>query len=182
MVGACQTRSSPSRRASILGLPGSRSTRRRLPIQTTYSSTIRSFSRKRPGRDPSPAVPRSGRRTYTFESTASKRRVPDPHPVLIAAPPHAVAPWLELGFDIHFYLDWRNKPSTDASYPRVRGAYGYHDDHPIARQRFWSTAEYLADRCAALVGLVPGVTTFYVNHHFLCRCLDDGFNWSDQLH
>jgi glycerophosphoryl diester phosphodiesterase len=95
---------------------------------------------------------------------------------------HAVASWIELGFDIHFYLDWRNKPSTDASYPRIRGAYGYADDHPIARQRFWPTAEYLADRCAALVGLVAGVTTFYVNHRFLCRSLDDGFNWSDQLH
>jgi glycerophosphoryl diester phosphodiesterase len=94
----------------------------------------------------------------------------------------AVVPRLELGFDIHFYLESRATPPSGDSHPRLLGAYGYYDDHPIARRQVWPVAEYLADRCAALVGLVPGVTTFYVNHHFLCRSLDDGFNWAKALH
>jgi glycerophosphoryl diester phosphodiesterase len=95
---------------------------------------------------------------------------------------HAIAPWLERGFDVHFYLDLRREPPSGDAYPRYPGVYGYYDDHPIARRRIWPVAEYLADRCAALIGLVPGVTTFYVNHHFLCRSLDDGFNWAESLH
>jgi glycerophosphoryl diester phosphodiesterase len=94
----------------------------------------------------------------------------------------SVAPLLELGFDIHFYLDLRPEGSTEPSPPQIRGAYGYYDDHPIARHHFWPTADYLADRCAAFVGLVPGATTFYINHHFLVRSLDDGFNWASDLH
>jgi glycerophosphoryl diester phosphodiesterase len=95
---------------------------------------------------------------------------------------HGIAPWLELGFDVHFYLDLRREHPADESSPRSRGAYGYDDDHPIAQRRVWPVGEYLADRCAALIGLVPEVTTFYVNHHFLCRSLDDGFNWAEPLH
>ncbi len=96
----------------------------------------------------------------------------------------ALAPWLELGLDVHFYLDWRSRSSGSESTtpPRARGAYGYWDDHPIAQHRIWPTTEYLADRCQALIGLVPGVTTFYINHRFLAQCLDDGFNWADALH
>ncbi len=97
---------------------------------------------------------------------------------------HALAPWLDLGLDIHFYLDWY--PAGEApdprAYPRTKSAYGYWDDHPIASQRFWPTAEYLADRCQALIGLVPGVSTFYVSHRFLCQSLADGLNWADLLH
>ncbi len=96
----------------------------------------------------------------------------------------ALAPWLDLGLDIHFYLDWHaSGESVDPrAYPRRCGAYGYWDDHPLATQRFWTTAEYLADRCGMLVGLVPGVRTFYVSHVLLARSLDDGFNWADALH
>lgn len=96
----------------------------------------------------------------------------------------ALAPWLDLGFDIQFYLDWReSSESADGDqFPRQRGAYGYWDDHPIALRKFWPTAEYLSDRCSALIGLVPGASTFYVDHKLLTQSLDDGFNWAEALH
>lgn len=95
-----------------------------------------------------------------------------------------VAPWLELGLDVHFYLDWHAPGSRvqPGAVPGQVGAYGYWDDHPIARARHESTARYLADRCGALVGLVPGARIFYINHRFLVQGLDDGFNWADALH
>jgi glycerophosphoryl diester phosphodiesterase len=93
-----------------------------------------------------------------------------------------LAPWLDLGFDIQFYLDWRDPGAEPDHYPRQRGAYGYWDDHPLALQRFWTAAEYLADRCGAMVGLVPRVSTFYIDHRLLAQSLDDGFNWADALH
>jgi glycerophosphoryl diester phosphodiesterase len=96
----------------------------------------------------------------------------------------ALAPWLDLGFDIQFYLDWREpgQASHPDAYPQQFGAYGYWDDHPLATQRIWTTAEYLADKCGMLVGLVPRVSTFYIDHKLLVQSLDDGFNWADALH
>jgi len=95
-----------------------------------------------------------------------------------------IAPWLDLGLDIHFYLDWQEPDRARApeTYPRQYGAHGYWDDHPLAREKFWSAADYLGDRCASLVGLVPGVSTFYVSYRLLRRSLDDGFNWAAALH
>jgi glycerophosphoryl diester phosphodiesterase len=95
-----------------------------------------------------------------------------------------LAEWLELGFDIHFYIDWREPgEAVDPHVPPYRqGAYGYWDDHPLALQRFWTTAEYLAERCDTLRTLLPGVTTFYVDHRLLVQSLDDGFNWAEALH
>jgi glycerophosphoryl diester phosphodiesterase len=29
---------------------------------------------------------------------------------------------------------------------------------------------------------VPGVSAFYVEHHFLAQSLADGFNWAEPLH
>jgi glycerophosphoryl diester phosphodiesterase len=96
----------------------------------------------------------------------------------------ALAPWLDLGLDIHFYIDWHapGEPVDPRVYPRHAGAYGYWDDHPLATRRIWSTADYLADRCGFLLGLVPGVSTFYVSHRFLAHSLDDGFDWAQALH
>jgi glycerophosphoryl diester phosphodiesterase len=96
----------------------------------------------------------------------------------------ALAPWLELGLDIHVYLDWHPPgASVDLwAYPRQEGAYGYRDDHPLATARHGDTARYLADRCGMLVGLVQRCSTFYVSHPFLARSLDDGFNWAEALH
>ncbi len=95
-----------------------------------------------------------------------------------------LAPLLDLGFDIGFYLDW-HEPGTmidPRAYPKQQGAYGYWDDHPIASVRFWSTANYLADRCETFIGLVNGISTFYISHRLLAQSLDDGFNWADKLH
>ena len=95
-----------------------------------------------------------------------------------------LAPWLELGFDIHFYIAW---PDTDhrrdpAEPPYRLGAYGYYDDHPLATRRNWSAADYLADRCAALMTQLPEATTLYINHCFLVQSLEDGFDWAAALH
>jgi len=96
----------------------------------------------------------------------------------------ALAPWLDLGLDVHFYLDWRapGQPVDPRTYPRQLGAYGYWDDHPVASQRHTTPARYLADRCGMLLGLVPDVSTFYVSHALLAQSLDDGFNWATALH
>jgi glycerophosphoryl diester phosphodiesterase len=95
-----------------------------------------------------------------------------------------LADWLDLGLDIGNNLDWREPTAQfDSRYPPWKvGAYGYWDDHPIASYRFWTTAEYLAERCEMLVLSVPRLSTFYIDHHFLVRSLDDGFNWADGLH
>lgn len=95
-----------------------------------------------------------------------------------------LAGWLELGFDIHFYMDLRfpEEPVDPRVPPYRQGVYGYWDDHPLALQRFWTTAEYLAERCEMLTTLVPGVTTFYIDHRLLVQSLDDGFNWAEALH
>jgi glycerophosphoryl diester phosphodiesterase len=97
---------------------------------------------------------------------------------------YRLAYWLELGFDIHFYIDWRlpNEPLDPRVPPYRQGAYGYWDDHPLSLQRFWPTAEYLAERCEMLTTLIPSVTTFYVEHRLLAQSLDDGFNWAAALH
>ena len=95
-----------------------------------------------------------------------------------------LASWLDLGFDVHFYVDWRSP--DEVIDPRVppytKGAYGYWDNHPLAMQRFWPTAEYLAERCANLINLLPNISTFYISHTLLAQSLDDGFNWADPLH
>jgi glycerophosphoryl diester phosphodiesterase len=95
-----------------------------------------------------------------------------------------LALWLDLGFDIGFYLDWH--PADDLvgplTFPKQYGAYGYWDDHALASHQIWSIADYLADRCGAFVGLVPGVSTFYISHVLLAHSLEDGFNWAEALH
>ncbi len=95
----------------------------------------------------------------------------------------AIAPWLDLGLDIHFYIAWSapGEVRSPGEHPRALGAYGYWDDHPIATQPIWSTAEYLCDRCEMLTSLAPGVSTFYINHRFLAQSLADGFDWATAL-
>jgi glycerophosphoryl diester phosphodiesterase len=92
------------------------------------------------------------------------------------------APWLDLGFDIGFYLDFREPSGHPLDFPHSKGAYGYLDDHPTALMKLWTTADYLADRCGAFVGLVPGVSVFYISYKLLIQSLDDGFNWAEVLH
>lgn len=103
-----------------------------------------------------------------------------------------LAPWLDLGLDPHRHIDYR-RPGRDepagaqrTNPPYRMGSYGYWDDHPLAQSLAqgsgWSAAEYLADRCAALLTLVPGASTFYLNHHLIMQSLADGFRWADALH
>ncbi|MBA3870309.1 MAG: hypothetical protein H0X30_14285 [Anaerolineae bacterium] len=94
------------------------------------------------------------------------------------------APWLDIGFDIGFYLDWRDpswKEDPDNP-PYQRGAYGYHDDHILAHAQIIPAADYLAERCEQLLCLVPTARVWYVSHHLLVRCLNDGFNMAEWLH
>lgn len=95
-----------------------------------------------------------------------------------------LAPWLDLGLDVHYYIDWRTAgEAVDPRQPPYRqGAYGYWDDHPLATQRFYSMRDYLADRCASLAGLVPGCSTFYLNYTMVMQALKDGFNWAEACH
>lgn len=95
-----------------------------------------------------------------------------------------LAPWLRLGFDVMYYIDWEppDKTRDPRTFPKRRGAYGYYDDHMLALERRWSTAEYLNDRCESLMGLVPDVSAFYIEHTLLAQSLKDGFNWAEALH
>jgi glycerophosphoryl diester phosphodiesterase len=95
-----------------------------------------------------------------------------------------LAGWLDLGFDVQFAIDWRleGRPIDPRIPPYYKGAYGYWDDHTLARQRYTSVTEYLADRCEVMTRLVPGLSTFYIDHKLLVQSLDDGFNWADALH
>ncbi len=71
-----------------------------------------------------------------------------------------LAPWLMLGFDVMYYIDWEPAAAErDANdLPRTLGAYGYYDDHFLAAGRTWhSTAGYLRDRCESLLLAVPDV-------------------------
>ena len=95
---------------------------------------------------------------------------------------HQHAPWLDIGFDIGFYLDYRTAPGDPRQPPYTLGAYGYHDDHILAKQAFVPAAQYLAERCEILRRAVPEVSTWYVDYHLIGRCLDDGFDLATWLH
>jgi glycerophosphoryl diester phosphodiesterase len=97
---------------------------------------------------------------------------------------HQIAPWLELGFDVHYYVDWRlpHDPIDPRVPPFKKGAYGYWDDHILATERHWSIEEYLQDRCESLMNMVPYASTFYIDHKMIAQSLDDGFNWAEALH
>lgn len=95
-----------------------------------------------------------------------------------------IAPWLDIGFDIGFYLDWRD-PSWKIEpehFPYHRGSYDYHDDHIFARSQLLPTADYLAQRCEMLLNQVPTASIWYVSHYLLVRALQDGFNMAAWLH
>lgn len=92
-----------------------------------------------------------------------------------------LAPWLMLGFDVMYYIDRQPEGTLrdPRALPKRMGAYGYYDDHPLALERHWSTGEYLQDRCESLIGLVPDVSVFYIEHILLAQSLRDGFNWGN---
>ncbi len=87
-----------------------------------------------------------------------------------------VDPSLPMGFTITQYLDWVPETTKPDAIPGVRGAYNYLDAHPLARQRFGPTADYLRDRLTGLLRLVPGVRDLHVRLLAVERMLDDGFH------
>jgi glycerophosphoryl diester phosphodiesterase len=95
---------------------------------------------------------------------------------------HKLADWLDLGFDIGFYLDYRPQPVDPRLPPHRLGDYGYHDDHPLASRRALPTGDYLSLRCDAMLASAPFVSVWYVHYLLLARCLDDGFNMAEWLH
>lgn len=95
-----------------------------------------------------------------------------------------LASWLDVGFDIGFYLDWRD-PSWEIDPrrpPFQRGVYDYHDDHVLSRMKILPTSAYLTERCDVLLGQVPYASIWYVSHHLIAHGLDDGFNMAEWLH
>jgi glycerophosphoryl diester phosphodiesterase len=80
---------------------------------------------------------------------------------------------LRMGFTISDYLDWLPE---DHELPVVslRGAYGYLDRHPLARERLGSTADYLRDRLGAILGLVPAARDIHIRLRAVERMLEDG--------
>jgi len=73
-----------------------------------------------------------------------------------------VDPSVPVGFDPMFYLDWAPDEEELEPMPGVRGAYGYLDAHPLARERRGPTAEYLRDRLGGILRLVPAPRDLYI--------------------
>ena len=67
-----------------------------------------------------------------------------------------------IGFDPMYYLDWAPPGTALERLPGARGAYGYSDTHPLARERLGSTADYLRDRLGGLLRLVPSPRDLYI--------------------
>ncbi len=82
---------------------------------------------------------------------------------------------LLMSLDPALYLDWVPEGLElwyGISLPR--GAYGYLDQHPLARQRMTSVADYLADRFSGMLRLVPGLRDAHLRLEAFEHMLDDG--------
>ena len=73
-----------------------------------------------------------------------------------------VDPTISVGFTITGYLDWAPDGETSDQAPTTRGAYGYLDDHLLARARQGPTADYLWDRLSGILRLVPGAREAHI--------------------
>ena len=94
-----------------------------------------------------------------------------------------VDPSLPMGYTITQELDWLPPQAPPEPLPGIRGAYGYLDAHPLARQRTGPTADYLRDRLGAILRLVPGARDIHVRLLAVERMLDDGLDdLADLLH
>jgi glycerophosphoryl diester phosphodiesterase len=91
---------------------------------------------------------------------------------------------LPIGFDPLLYLDVSPHEMEDGlpTPPLRQGAYGYWDDHPLAIERWGTTAEYLAARAQALWLQAPSGAIWYIRASLLSRILEDGFDWIATLH
>jgi glycerophosphoryl diester phosphodiesterase len=96
---------------------------------------------------------------------------------------HELDPSLALGFDPLLYLEIDYGKYSDPTVPPFRrGAYGYWDDHPLAKRRWGTAAEYLALRAQTLWIQAPPGATWYIDANLLAQSLDDGFDWIAELH
>ena len=90
---------------------------------------------------------------------------------------------LPVAYDLLPHLDWLAEGDPEAAELGLpRGAYGYLDAHPLARERHSPPSEYLADRLSALARLVPGAREIHIRLATFERMLDDGFAVADFLH
>lgn len=94
---------------------------------------------------------------------------------------HRAAPALALGFDPGHYIDYVEE-SSPFFLPRVLGAYGYRDDHPLAVGRVEATPDYLRERMSMLTLQAPWAREFFLNYRMMLQMLDDGFNVAAWLH
>ncbi len=88
---------------------------------------------------------------------------------------------IKLGFDPQLYIDYRGKDKTE--YPPFKSnRFGYRDDHPLSLQNWDTPSRYLHARAVSLwkQGAVSDV--WFMNHIFLIKSFQDGFNWVDFLH
>ena len=92
-----------------------------------------------------------------------------------------IEPQLALGFDPLAYLDVGNGQERKSP-PRRVGAYGYHDEHPLAETVWGSPTEYLSTRAEILYDQTPMVTVWYIRAYTLAKALQDGFDWIAFLH
>lgn len=94
-----------------------------------------------------------------------------------------VDPSLRMGFTISDYLDWLPEDHEVQRVESPRGAYGYLDCHPLARERLGSTADYLRDRLGAILGLVPAARDIHIRLRAVERMLEDGLtDLAEMLH
>ncbi len=85
-----------------------------------------------------------------------------------------VDPTTPVGFNPAFYLDWQPEGDPLEALPGLRGAYGYLDAHPLARERRGPVSDYLADRLGGILRLVPGAREAHLRLQAFERMLDDG--------
>jgi hypothetical protein len=86
-----------------------------------------------------------------------------------------ISPGLRMGCDPAGSID-----VEDSELPL--GAYGYHDAHPLARERYTPTADYLSDRMGGILRLVPGCEEVHLRLSTFERMLADGFDVVEMVH
>jgi glycerophosphoryl diester phosphodiesterase len=92
---------------------------------------------------------------------------------------HGVDPEIALTFDPLFYLETKD---SDSPLPGAGGAYGYHDAHPLAFQRTVPVRDYLRERIAFLLGVVPGIRELHVRMSLFEQMRLDDFDVVAAVH
>lgn len=91
---------------------------------------------------------------------------------------HELDPDLALGFDPVLYLDMDGEKERLEGIPPVQiGAYGYRDDHRLAKRRWGPVTDYLAARAKVLATQVPPGTRWFIRARLLSHALEDDFDW-----